>query len=80
MLDSKVNASFLEGLVYRSILIIFKVYQIIEQLNEYQISQLLELYKNEFWSKNRTCEDIMKMLSASDIVFGLVDETEALIY
>jgi predicted GNAT family N-acyltransferase len=54
-------------------------YKIIEQINEHHISQLLELYKNEFWSKERTSEDIIKMLAASDIVVGLVDETEALI-
>jgi predicted GNAT family N-acyltransferase len=58
---------------------IFMVYQTIEQFNQSQISELLELYQNKFWSQERTHEDIIKMLAASDIIVGLVDETEALI-
>jgi ribosomal protein S18 acetylase RimI-like enzyme len=54
-------------------------YQVINKLNETQISQLLELYKNEFWSKNRTYEGVVKMLAASDVIIALVDEEEQLI-
>ena len=43
-------------------------YQVVNQLNETQISQLVELYKNEFWSKNRTYQGVVKMLAASDII------------
>ncbi|MTJ06181.1 MULTISPECIES: GNAT family N-acetyltransferase [unclassified Anabaena] len=54
-------------------------YQIINQLNETQISELVELYKNEFWSKNRTYQGVVKMLAASDIIIALVNEEEQLI-
>ena len=51
----------------------------ISELNEQQISELTELYKNEFWSQNRSRQDVAKMLAASDIVLGFVDESEHLI-
>ncbi|MBW4564594.1 MAG: GNAT family N-acetyltransferase [Mojavia pulchra JT2-VF2] len=54
-------------------------YRIVEQLSENQILQLVELYKNEFWSKKRTYPDVVKMLAASDLIIGLVDESEQLI-
>lgn len=55
------------------------MYQIVTNLTENQISDLLDLYKNEFWSYKREREDIVKMLAASDIIVGLVDENEQLI-
>jgi GNAT superfamily N-acetyltransferase len=54
-------------------------YQIVANLTENQILQLWDLYKNEFWSYNRTIQDIVKMLAASDIIIGLVDESKELI-
>lgn len=54
-------------------------YRVISELNEQQISELTDLYKNEFWSQNRTQQDVAKMLRASDIVIGLVDECDRLI-
>ncbi|MBW4631643.1 MAG: GNAT family N-acetyltransferase [Iphinoe sp. HA4291-MV1] len=54
-------------------------YKIVASLNKNQISELLELYKNEFWSYKREREDIVKMLAASDIIIGLADENEQLI-
>ncbi|MBW4684037.1 MAG: GNAT family N-acetyltransferase [Komarekiella atlantica HA4396-MV6] len=54
-------------------------YKIIAKLNENQILELVELYKNEFWSKNRTYQQVVKMLSASDIIIALVDDSEQLI-
>ena len=54
-------------------------YRIVSELTEQQISELTELYKNEFWSQNRTQPDVAKMLAASDIVIGLVDECDRLI-
>jgi len=55
------------------------IYQIVAQLNENQISELVELYKNEFWSQKRTYQQVVNMLNASDIIIGLVDDTEQLI-
>lgn len=54
-------------------------YKIIAKLNENQILELVELYKNEFWSKSRTYQQVVKMLKASDIIIGLVDDSEQLI-
>ena len=54
-------------------------YKILANLTENQICDLLELYKSEFWSYKRTLEDVVKMLAASDIIVGLVDENERLI-
>ena len=54
-------------------------YQIVSELSEQQISELTDLYRNEFWSQNRTRQDVAKMLVASDIVIGLVDECDHLI-
>ncbi|NDJ22346.1 GNAT family N-acetyltransferase [Nostoc sp. B(2019)] len=54
-------------------------YKIIAKLNENQILELVELYKNEFWSKSRTYQQVVKMLNASDIIIGLVDDSEQLI-
>ena len=54
-------------------------YQVINQLDETQISELVELYKNEFWSHKRTEEGVVKMLAASDIIIALVNEEKELI-
>lgn len=54
-------------------------YRVISELNEQQISELTDLYQNEFWSKNRTQPEVAKMLRASDIVIGLVDECDRLV-
>ncbi|BAZ30288.1 GCN5-related N-acetyltransferase [Cylindrospermum sp. NIES-4074] len=55
------------------------IYHIVNQLTENQIAELVELYKNEFWSKQRTYQGVVKMLAASDIIIALVDESEQLI-
>jgi hypothetical protein len=54
-------------------------YRVVEHLTENQISDLLDLYKNEFWSHKRTREKVIKMLAASDIIIGLIDEGDRLI-
>lgn len=54
-------------------------YRIVYNLSENQISELLDLYKNEFWSSQRTHDDVVRMLAESDIIIGLVDESEQLI-
>ena len=54
-------------------------YQVVNQLDETQISELVELYKNEFWSYNRTYPGVVKMLAASDIIIALVNEEKELI-
>jgi GNAT superfamily N-acetyltransferase len=54
-------------------------YRIVSELTEQQISELTDLYRNEFWSQNRTEQDVAKMLAGSNIVIGLVDECDRLI-
>jgi predicted GNAT family N-acyltransferase len=54
-------------------------YQIVDRLSENQIVELVDLYKNEFWSKKRTYPDVIKMLAASDIIIALVDQDQQLI-
>src|SRR6476469_11260549 len=54
-------------------------YRIVETLTESQVSELMDLYKNEFWSDKRTREDVVKMLASSDVIIGLVDECDRLI-
>jgi predicted GNAT family N-acyltransferase len=54
-------------------------YRIVSELTEQQISELTDLYRNEFWSQNRTQPDVAKMLAASDIVIGLLDECDQLV-
>ena len=54
-------------------------YRIVESLTESQVSELMDLYKNEFWSDKRTREDVVKMLASTDVIIGLVDECDRLI-
>ena len=54
-------------------------YRIVSQLTENQISELVDLYKNEFWSNKRTHQDVVQMLAALDIIIALVDDNEKLI-
>lgn len=53
-------------------------FRVVDQLTEKQILELVDLYQNEFWSKKRTHQDVRKMLAGSDIIIGLVDDTEQL--
>ena len=54
-------------------------YRIVETLTESQVSDLMDLYKNEFWCDKRTREDVVKMLAATDVIIGFVDEGDRLI-
>jgi GNAT superfamily N-acetyltransferase len=49
-------------------------YRIVETLTESQVSDLMDLYKNEFWCDKRKREDVVRMLAATDVIIGLVDE------
>ncbi|MBD2440177.1 GNAT family N-acetyltransferase [Nostoc sp. FACHB-110] len=54
-------------------------YKFVHQLTSQQIVELVDMYKNEFWSKQRTYQDVEKMLKASDIILGLVDNEDKLV-
>ena len=51
-------------------------YRIVETLTESQVPDLMDLYKNEFWSDKRTRQDVVKMLASTDVIIGLVDECD----
>jgi GNAT superfamily N-acetyltransferase len=54
-------------------------YRIVATLTENQVSDLMDLYKNEFWCDKRKREDVVRMLAATDVIIGLVDEGDRLI-
>jgi hypothetical protein len=53
-------------------------YRVVTHLTEHQISELLDLYKQEFWSQKRERDDVVKMLAATDIAIALVDDSDQL--
>lgn len=55
-------------------------YTIVHTLSEEQKHQLLNLYQREWWSKNRTQEDVNIILANSSLIFAYIkQETESLI-
>lgn len=54
-------------------------YHIVSTLTKPQISELTELYRQEFWSRDRTESGVETMLAHSDIVIGIVDDQEHLV-
>ena len=52
---------------------------LVYELTDSQIDQLLSLYRNEFWCKNRQREPVVRMLEHSDIVIGVVDTSDKLL-
>jgi predicted GNAT family N-acyltransferase len=54
-------------------------YRIVDRIEGAHVDQLLTLYRNEWWSKERKRDDVRKMLAHTDILFGLVDEADTLV-
>lgn len=48
-------------------------YRIVHELTAGQIDELVALYANEFWCKQRTPGDVRRMLEATDVVIGVVE-------
>jgi GNAT superfamily N-acetyltransferase len=48
-----------------------KIWESIESLAESQIDQLVELYRGEWWCSERERADVEKMLTETDLVFGI---------
>lgn len=46
----------------------------VESLTEQQIEQLHDLYRNEWWSQQRTPADIRRMLAQTDLIIGLIEQ------
>lgn len=54
-------------------------FNVIFQLNEAQKDDLMQLYKNEFWSHQRRRADVEKMLANTTIVVGIENGDRKLI-
>ena len=52
-------------------------YKLVHKLSEDQQSQLLNLYRKEWWSKNRTPEDVNIILQHSSLLFAYIQEESA---
>jgi predicted N-acetyltransferase YhbS len=50
------------------------MYYVIDTLTPNQVEQLLQLYKQTWWATHRKLADVQRMLSQSDLLFGLCDE------
>lgn len=53
--------------------------KVIRQLKEHHVHQLLELYRNEWWSSERTEAGVRKMLANNQIDIGIVNDRDELI-
>ena len=51
---------------------------VIYELSSSQIENLHSLYKDEWWTKNRTLEETIKCVHGSQICIGLIDENNIL--
>ncbi|MFC7371414.1 GNAT family N-acetyltransferase [Fictibacillus iocasae] len=55
-------------------------YKIIEEFNENELLQVHHLFQQEWWTKDRTMQDMKQMFKNSGLVVGVLDEeTEELI-
>jgi len=54
-------------------------YKIINKLTKSQKDELYKLYKKQWWTKDRTKEEIKKMLKYSDIIIAIVNKKGRLI-
>ncbi|MEK3975236.1 GNAT family N-acetyltransferase [Psychrobacillus sp. FSL K6-1267] len=56
------------------------VLKIVTIFTEKHLNDLFLLFQNQWWTKNRTNDDILKMLDLSHVAIGLVDsETDELV-
>ena len=52
-------------------------YRIVESLDDRLRADLVELYRHEWWTKDRSDRDVAQMLQHSDLVIGLCEEPSA---
>jgi GNAT superfamily N-acetyltransferase len=53
--------------------------RVLSELSEHHIAQLHGLYQREWWSRGRTLEATRRGVSGSQVVIGLVDESDNLV-
>lgn len=51
---------------------------VIYKLDEQQIHELYELYKNEWWTKDRSHEETKRCVNGSQINIGIIDDQASL--
>lgn len=49
-------------------------FEVRDRLSSAQVEDLLRLYGNEWWSKDRTRPDVERMLEASDLLFAIIEK------
>ncbi len=49
-------------------------YEFLDHLSEEQLSQLMALYRNEWWTKDRKLEDVRRMLANTDFIFAFCEK------
>ncbi|MEK7726973.1 MAG: GNAT family N-acetyltransferase [candidate division KSB1 bacterium] len=49
-------------------------YEFLDRLSEEQVAQLMTLYRNEWWTKDRTLEDVRRMLAHTDFIFAFCEK------
>ncbi|NUO80493.1 GNAT family N-acetyltransferase [candidate division KSB1 bacterium] len=49
-------------------------YEFIDRISEEQIFQLMQLYRNEWWTKDRKLEDVRRMLAHTDFIFAFYEK------
>lgn len=54
-------------------------FEIRNSLSASQKEDLLRLYANEWWTKDRTRSDVERMLAATDLLYALVDVSDSLV-
>lgn len=50
-----------------------KVFQVVHRLTDAQVAELLALYRNEWWSRNRQEAEVRRMLEGTDVIVGLCE-------
>lgn len=49
-------------------------YEFIDQLCEEHLAQLMTLYRNKWWTKDRKLEDVRRMLAHTDFLFAFCEK------
>ena len=50
---------------------IVKVFQVVHRLTEAQVTELVALYRNEWWTRNRQEVGVRRMLEGTGLIFAL---------
>ena len=53
--------------------------KLVNSLNQKQIEQLHNLYKNEWWCKTRTLKQSQEVVKNSSLIFAIIDENDNLL-